>query len=182
MKQNTEIKVIHRIHSGSKKTYIKILNENEVIIARPSLVPIEEAHKFLQSKKKWIYEKLALIRKRNWFTKHFTDRNIAFSKKNKQILIERTFYLAKKYNFPINRCTIRKQKTRWGSCSSKNNINLNIKLLHFSIELIDYVIMHELVHTKIKNHQSEFWQELAKYVPNPKLKDNYLRKFNLRLL
>ncbi len=182
MKQNTEIKVIHRIHKGSKKIYIKILDENKIVVARPSLVPLEESRKFLQSKEKWIYQQLALFKEKNLMTKQFTKRNIVFTEKNKQTLKDRTFYLAKKYNFPINRCTIRKQKTRWGSCSSKNNINLNIKLLHFPIELIDYVIMHELVHTKIKNHQPEFWQELAKFVPNPKLKNDYLRKFNLRLL
>ena len=72
--------------------------------------------------------------------------------------------LAMKHDFTYNNLYIKNQKTRWGSCSSKNNINLNFNILYLPKELCDYVIMHELVHTKIKNHSFEFWDMLNEYV------------------
>ena len=72
---------------------------------------------------------------------------------------------------------IKNAKTRWGSCSSINNINLNLHLMRLSDELIDYVILHELVHTKIKNHQKEFWDLLNIVSGDAKGLDRELKKY-----
>jgi predicted metal-dependent hydrolase len=64
--------------------------------------------------------------------------------------------------------TIRAQKSRWGSCSYRNNLNFNWKLIFFSLEIIDYVIMHELTHTVHHNHSEKFYEMLADYCPNYK--------------
>jgi predicted metal-dependent hydrolase len=100
----------------------------------------------------------------------------------KRILIGRLNELANKNSFSYNRMTIRNQKTRWGSCSQKNSISLNAKLVKLPQELIDYVILHELVHTKIKNHSKKFWDELNNYIPNAKGLDKELRKYGAGLL
>lgn len=75
-------------------------------------------------------------------------------------LPERCNFLSKKHNLPFNRLTIKLIKSRWGSCSYKNNINLNAHLVRLPQELIDYVILHELTHTVHKNHQKPFWDYL----------------------
>ena len=93
------------------------------------------------------------------------------------MLISRLNHLAQKHGFSFNRVFIRNQKTLWGSCSYSNNINLNIKLLRLKSELVDYVILHELVHTKIKNHSKEYWAELDKYTGNAKALDKELKKY-----
>jgi len=87
--------------------------------------------------------------------------------------------LTKKNGFTYNRVFIRNQKTRWGSCSSKNNINLNVKLIRLPDELIDYVILHELVHTGIKNHSKAFWTELDRLVGNAKKMQSRLKEYGL---
>ena len=74
---------------------------------------------------------------------------------------------------------IKSQKTLWGSCSSKNNINLNINLIKLDQELIDYVILHELTHLNIKNHSKTFWQELEKLEPKARILDKKLKNYNL---
>ena len=74
--------------------------------------------------------------------------------------------LSQKINLPYNKATIRGQKTKWGSCSRQNNINLNYKLLFLESELVGYIIIHELCHTKYLNHSKEFWQLVAKFIPH----------------
>ena len=74
---------------------------------------------------------------------------------------------------------VKSQKTLWGSCSSKNNINLNINLIKLDQELIDYVILHELTHVKIKNHSKKFWQELEKLEPKARISEKKLKNYNL---
>jgi len=88
--------------------------------------------------------------------------------------------LAKIYNFKYARASIRNQKTKWGSCSAKNNISLNINLVGLPDQLRDYVILHELVHTGIKNHSKKFWTELDKYTAgSAKELSKKLRKYRL---
>jgi predicted metal-dependent hydrolase len=65
--------------------------------------------------------------------------------------------LARQHGFEYVRCTIRGQKTRWGSCSTKGNINLNYKLLFCPREIVEYVMIHELSHTHEHNHSPQFW-------------------------
>lgn len=78
----------------------------------------------------------------------------------KAYLPERISKLAKAHNLSFNNVYIKNVKTLWGSCSSKNNINLNIHLMRLPDHLIDYVLLHELCHTIHKNHSSKFWEML----------------------
>jgi predicted metal-dependent hydrolase len=91
-------------------------------------------------------------------------------------------YLAGEHGFNFNHVTIRQQKTRWGSCSPKNNISLNIKLVLLPEALLDYVLLHELVHTRIHNHSRKFWAELDKYVVDSKVIAKRLRMNEMMLL
>lgn len=68
--------------------------------------------------------------------------------------------LAQKHGFGYNRLTIRNNKRNWGSCSSKNNISLNLQMMKLPDNLIEYILLHELVHTEIKNHSKQFWDRL----------------------
>ena len=84
----------------------------------------------------------------------------------KVLLPERLNLLAGKYGFRFNNVTIRNNKRNWGSCSSKNNISLNLQLMKLPDELIDYILLHELVHTEVKNHGAEFWEKLNEITDN----------------
>ena len=78
----------------------------------------------------------------------------------KKLLPPKLTELAQKHGFPFNRLTIRNNKRNWGSCSARNNISLNLQMMKLPNELIDYILLHELVHTKIKNHGPLFWARL----------------------
>ncbi|KUO51475.1 MAG: hypothetical protein APF76_14015 [Desulfitibacter sp. BRH_c19] len=76
---------------------------------------------------------------------------------------------------------IKEQKTRWGSCSSKRNINLNWKVILAPNEVIDYIIVHELAHLSNMNHSTEFWELVAKYVPDYNSQKRWLKKNGISL-
>ena len=78
----------------------------------------------------------------------------------KKLLTPKINELAQKHGFQINKITIRNNKRNWGSCSSKNNISLNLQMMKLPDELIEYILLHELVHTRIKNHGPQFWKKL----------------------
>jgi hypothetical protein len=93
----------------------------------------------------------------------------------KKYFTKRLQHFAQKNDFVFSRLKIRNTKTRWGSCSPDNNICLTWKLMHAPADIVDYVIVHELVHTKIKNHSDKFWDKLSTILPNYKNDKNWLR-------
>ncbi len=96
-----------------------------------------------------------------------------------EYLPERVKMLSEKYGLVYNKLTLKNIKSRWGSCSRVNNINLSIHLMTLPDDLIDYVILHELVHTKVKNHSKKFWRELAGVCTNAKKYDKNLRNYRV---
>ncbi|HPI39728.1 MAG TPA: SprT family zinc-dependent metalloprotease [Pseudobdellovibrionaceae bacterium] len=106
-----------------------------------------------------------IIPKNNWIKDEV--RRI-YLRESKKILIERVQHWSKETGFNPKSLSFRTQKSRWGSCSSSGKISLNLKLIIFPIEVIDYVIVHELCHLKQMNHSSLFWQLVAKHIPHHK--------------
>ncbi len=94
-------------------------------------------------------------------------------------LTTRINHLAQRNGFSFKRLFIRNQRTRWGSCSSRNNISLNMNLVSLPGELRDYVILHELVHTKHKNHGKRFWTALDKLVGDSREFRRQMKKYRL---
>lgn len=88
---------------------------------------------------------------------------------------ERLKHFNTHYNLPVGKVAIRNQKSRWGSCSKKGNLNFNYKLAFLTPELRDYVIVHELCHIKEFNHGREFWQLVGETVPEWKQMRKRLR-------
>lgn len=80
-------------------------------------------------------------------------------------LPSRLLALAGQHGFRYQDCTIRHAKTRWGSCSAQGNINLNAALMLVPVELLDYVLLHELCHTRQMNHSAKFWYEMLQVDP-----------------
>ncbi|MGQ8337144.1 M48 family metallopeptidase [Sunxiuqinia sp. A32] len=94
-------------------------------------------------------------------------------------LPERIAQLAGKYGFSYEKVFVKHVKSRWGSCSSVNNINLNIHLMRLPDHLIDYVLLHELAHTIEKNHSKRFWDLLEKVCPGTKTFNKELKKYQV---
>ena len=104
-----------------------------------------------------------------------------YKKKFKEVAIPRLTYFADQYNLAVNQIRIKEQKTLWGSCSSRNNINLNYLLIMAPMNVIDYVIIHELAHTIHRNHSSHFWKTVESMMPNFKEAKTWLKDYGYKL-
>jgi predicted metal-dependent hydrolase len=169
-------------HSArARRIVISVRPQKGVRVAVPRHASLDSALDFVKRKKTWVQKQLTRL-------DDYQNRNQALSSafaaidiiEAKKKLTERLNQLAVEYSFKYNRVSLRRQQTRWGSCSRKNNISLNLKLAVLPGELIDYVILHELVHTRVHDHSKKFWAELDKYTGGGKALAKKLRNFDTR--
>lgn len=169
-KMNADIKI--NIIRTDRKTLSIQLKHGEIIARAPLRMKDKEIYSFIESKKSWIEKNLAKMEERQKVldeVQPFTQEEInALAEKAKQIIPERVRYYAPKIGVTYNRITIRCQRTRWGSCSSKGNLNFNCLLALFPLEVIDSVVVHELCHRKHMNHSPQFYTEIEKVFPEYK--------------
>jgi len=166
----------------AKHVNISVKPSRGVRVAVPYRVSFNKAEEFVRSKIDWIkmqLEKMKQYEREYNFTSGVNDNIDKTRAKSK--LTGRLKYLAGKHGYTYNRVFIRNQRTRWGSCSHKNNISLNMKLVLLTEELMDYVILHELVHTHRKDHSKDFWTEIDKLVGDGKKISSRLRKYGIGL-
>ena len=153
-----------------------------VRVAVPYRLSFNKAMEFAHTKTDWIVIQLEKVRQYEKECNLISGINeIIDNEKTRKVLTRRLKQLADKYGFVYNRVFFRNQKTRWGSCSSKSNISLNMKLIKLPDELVDYVILHELVHTHKKDHGKAFWTEMDKLVGDGKRMSSRLRKYGIGL-
>jgi len=165
--------------SRAKYLNISLRPFSGIRVAVPRRMSFKKAEYLVRQKKTWILKHLAknrVIEAEYAKTREkFADLDINAAR---EYLTQRIKFLADQHGFCYSRIYIRSQRTRWGSCSANNSISLNAGLLLLPSELQDYVILHELVHTRIKNHSSEFWLELKKYVgPDISILRKQLKQF-----
>jgi predicted metal-dependent hydrolase len=171
--------------SSNRARHIRIAIDSnlKIKVTYPNKIKIQKAEDFFKSQLVWTTNNLIKLTKRL----EIKSNNIKASQKKltrqeflakNQYLIQRCSSLAKEHNFQVKNISLRRQKTIWGSCSGSNSISLNSNLAFLNDDLIDYVILHELAHTKVKNHSQHFWDELKKVLPKAKLLDKELRNYS----
>jgi predicted metal-dependent hydrolase len=152
----------------ARRVVISIRPIKGVRVAVPDRVSFRDALKFVHLKKTWIKKHLDRMEKYHNQRTSLEDCPTIDRTEAREVLTTRLAQLAKQHGFRYNKVSIRNQRTRWGSCSSRNNLSLNVRLMSLTQELVDYVLLHELVHTRIHDHSKRFWKELDKYVGDGK--------------
>ena len=163
-------------YQRSKGRRIGISIKPEIVrVSVPRRQSFKSARKFVETQVEWIKRRISEMNIRIEKSRVLPEIDREDARK---ILNQRLAELATEHDFEYGKVSIRKQKTRWGSCSSQNNISLNQNLLHLTNDLIEYVLLHELTHTKVKNHSPGFWDELETVCPDAKEKRRLLKTYS----
>jgi hypothetical protein len=170
--------VINKIIRSRRRTIaLQILPDGSLIVRAPHRVPLPAIHEIVGQKSSWIEKKQEWLR-----TKYKPPVKIEFPALYRQqaftYISQRAKVLAETLNFEYQKLSITNATTRWGSCSGKKTINFSWRLILTPVNIIDYVIIHELVHLKEPNHARGFWQKVAELFPDYRearrwLKDNH---------
>jgi predicted metal-dependent hydrolase len=174
---------IEIIRSRRKTITIEINRNLQVLVRVPYSTSNRDIQQLIKEKSSWIKKHMELIKRetdehRSEPVKKFTEKEIRqLAEQALRIIPERVAYYAPIIGVHVAKITIRNQVSRWGSCSSKGNLNFNCLLMLTPPDVIDYVVVHELCHRKELNHSAKFWSEVSRILPNyqvPKkwLKDN----------
>ncbi len=172
--------------SRRKTISVEIESDLSVLVRAPMRMSEKEIRSFLKDNEKWVKTHraaLALKLKENEGIERLTsDELISLAEEAKKDIPERVARYALLIGVSYGRITIRNQKTRWGSCSSRGNLNFNCLLMLAPEEHRDYVIVHELCHRKEMNHSRRFWAEVERILPDYKNSIKWFRENGDRLL
>ena len=180
MAKSTIHKKVEVVYSNRKSVAIQIKPDGTVVLRAPYGVPKRELNRILEEKSAWIEAHLQEIKEQEAEQKalpKFSKQEIKeLANKALAYIPERVKYYAPIVGVNYTRITIRNQKTRWGSCSSKGGLNFNCLLMLTPPEVVDYVVVHELCHRKEMNHSKAFWDEVEKALPDYKSAKRWLRE------
>lgn len=170
-----------------KHCYLALKSSNHIQIRAHHFFTLEDAKNLLEQKEAWLIKNIKRMEQReavksvNYYLgeviEHIEDIDAFYTQKAKEILPNLVQKHGQRMGMYPSDLKFRKNKSRFGSCSAKNSISLNILLMRYPLETIEYVIIHELAHIKHKNHSKKFWDLVEEYCPNYKLLDKSLKMF-----
>lgn len=173
---------IHVIRSSRRSVALEVRPNGTVLARIPYMFPDLDLKEFIGKHERWIFEKSELSKRRINAGKskevptldQLTTKEIENIKRK---ITDRVRHYCDVMGVSAGRITIRNQKTRWGSCSTKGNLNFNYQLFYLPDEILDYVVVHELAHRRYMNHSQEFWAEVEKYSPNYREYRKWLKEY-----
>ena len=169
------------IKSNRRTVSIQVHPDMSVTVRAPKRASQREIERILKEKEQWIRKQIQKMQEKKaayaaMKIEPLTNAEIhALADRALQYIPERVAYYANVIGVTYGRITIRNQKTRWGSCSSKGNLNFNCLLMLAPNDVIDYIVVHELCHRKEMNHSRAFWNEVAGVLPEYKSQEKWLR-------
>ena len=170
---------LHR-RARLRRITLSINSKGKVRVTAPKLVSKKTIDQFVASKQEWIagvLQKIKLQQKSVFSGPQFSYH--ANKARAKKVISERVKYFADLHGFFFKRISIKNTSSRWGSCSTNQNLNFNYKLIFLPEPLRDYVVVHELCHLRQHNHSLKFWAEVRAILPDYKARERELRKFQL---
>ena len=170
----------YKIIRSKRKTIAIAIGEDGVIVRAPLTVTDKEIDEFVKKNKKWIEENLKKMEERKKALDNIEPLSMediqALAEKALEVIPERVKYYAEKIGVTYGRITIRNQRSKWGSCSAKGNLNFNCLLMLAPPEVLDSIIVHELCHRKEMNHSPKFYAEVLRVFPDYHKWDKWLKE------
>lgn len=139
-------------------------------------------HEHQRAEVKLLADELLFYVPKDFTLEQFQALMVAFLKRLlKQHMVKRVQYYAHQFHSKVNKISIRDQKTRWGSCSSNRNINFNYRLALAPLEIIDYIVVHEMSHLEHMNHSKSFWKKVHQVMPDYQMAEQWLKMNGFKL-
>ena len=174
---NFPLKIIH----SARKTIAIEIKPDAILVRVPNGTSQREIDSVLQEKRSWIEKHLAKIQGHNAVLARVTPFTMEEIRRLADwaltVIPERVRFYAPIVDVTYGRITIRNQRSRWGSCSSKGNLNFNCLLMLFPEEVRDYVVVHELCHRKHMNRSAEFYKEIERVLPEYRKSQKWLKEY-----
>ena len=174
------------IRSDRRTISLEIASTGQVIVRAPIHMTDAEIKKFIDSKSSWLAKHLhrkeqnmELLQEEGRFTEQEMEKIWELAKK---VIPEKVAYYARLMGVTYGRISIRRQKTRWGSCSREGNLNFNCLLMMAPPEVLDYVVVHELSHRLEMNHSARFWVQVEKVIPDYRVPRKWLKEHGGKLM
>ena len=163
----------------AKRIRITVYHDGRVTVIKPAHLSDSYIGPFVQKHAEWIRKKVDRFQSKPLpLLARYSKREYKQYKENaKALVLERVNYFNQFYNFSFGTVRIGNQRTRWGSCSSKKNLNFNYKIVFLPKELQDYLIVHELSHLKELNHSKRFWDTVGEQVPDHVIRRKRLKQY-----
>jgi hypothetical protein len=162
---------------------LTIHGDGSLVVTQPRRVPFWAVEKYLTEKANWIFSQIDHFGQFKIRPKPFLREKYLLHKEPARTLIaEKLARYNQFYNFAINNIAIKDQKTRWGSCSRKGNLNFNYKIIFLPPDLADLIVVHELCHLQEFNHSPRFWALVEKTIPDYRRLKGDLRKIKAMTL
>lgn len=167
------------IRSGRKTVAIQI-KDGQITVRAPLHATLSEIDKVVIDNSAWIQKQLKKAQERD--ARHqglvplSAEELQALANRALEVIPPRVKYYAEKIGVTYGRITIRNQRSRWGSCSSRGNLNFNCLLMLAPPEVLDSVIVHELCHRKQMNHSAKFYSEIERVFPEYRKWHDWLRQ------
>ena len=172
----------YKIIRSDRKTVAIQITADGVVVRAPCRTPEREIKALVQSREQWIrshLQKCAAAPARPAFSREAIS---ALSNQARCVIPGKVAHYAKLAGVSYGNITIRSQHTRWGSCSSKGNLNFNCLLMLVPEKVLDYVIVHELCHRKQMNHSAAFWALVAQILPDWQERRSWLKQNGAALI
>jgi predicted metal-dependent hydrolase len=171
---------IKLIKSFRRTISISIEQDGSLTVRAPRGIANHHIDDFLKEKSSWIEKHISKAKEKDEKARALTSKIdskkiLYYKKKIRKILEERTQYFASKYNLRFQKIRLSSARKRWGSCSSSNSLNFNWRIIFAPKEVLDYLVIHELAHTRHKNHQKQFWNLVEEMDPLYKQNRKWLK-------
>ncbi len=172
-------KVAVRHSTKAKRLSLRISIGGLIELVIPDRVSQKQAIDFLKNNQTWLDQKVGSPAKsgNSDLAEESTEHFYNYKQAALDLVLRRIPELNQD-DFSYNLVRVKRMKTRWGSCSTKGNLNFNYKILFLPSELQDYLIVHELCHLKHPNHSRAFWSEVANHLPGAQQLDRQLKTFS----
>lgn len=170
--------------SDRKTISISIAQDLTVMVKAPLKMPVKDIELFISKHSSWIEKHKALTAQRNEYRREnaLSQEQIKQLKiKARETLHDRVKHFSSIMNVRPAKVKITSAVTRWGSCSGKNSLSFSFRNMLLPQDLIDYIVVHELAHIRVKNHSHVFYDEIAKYMPDYKERIAKLKEIQKKL-